>query len=112
MFALAGYMQRPKETFLNRILRKSKRMSKRSKTTADLYSSDDLRFISSLCHDQQRQIEELKRKLQVLQNQYKRANRNIYHLNAPKLKGKSSRKSAGDAKRVKTTKDNSFSIIL
>ena len=109
IFALAGYLKKPKQTFAKRVFGKVK-LLKRSKTTPDLTKSDELQLMSNLCFQQQVEIEKLKRQVEALADQYERANRQIYHQNAPK--SKALRRRSSSRRQIAQKKENSFSIIL
>ena len=109
IFALAGYLKKPKQTFAKRVFGKVK-LLKRSKTTADLTKSDELEFMTNLSCQQEDEIKKLKREVEALTEQYERANRHIYQQNAPKCKVLR-RKSLVRSQTVRTEK-NKFSIVL
>ena len=108
IFALVGYLKKPKETFG---WSKKLKMSKKSKSTSQLDGIRELRFMTDLCMQQQSEIEELKSQVHTLKDQYDRANRNIYRANAPKAI-KRRRGSMKRAEAVRSIVDNSFSILL
>ena len=85
IFAVSGYLKKPKQTFSKRVFGKVN-LLKRSKTTADLTKNDELQLLTNVCCQQQDEIEKLKREIEVLTEQYERANRHIYQQNAPKSK--------------------------
>ena len=111
MFALVGYLKKPKTSFGRGIFRKSKMPKKMSKSTNALDDIRDVRFMTELCSQQQDEIENLKKQVQTLKERYNRANRSIYQSNAPKTT-KLPRRSIKRLEAVKSINENSFSLLL
>jgi len=110
IFAIVGHMKKPKTSFVKKLSKKASFAVRKSKTTSDLTKTSEMEFMTELCFEQQREIENLKKEIQFLNDQYKRANRCIYQQNAPNSKLR--RKSSKIVENQRIKNDNSFSIIL
>ena len=111
IFAIVGHLKKPKTSFIKK-LSKHASFAKKSKTTTDLQKNAEMEFMTQVCFEQQREIENLKKEIQMLKNQYQRANRQIYQQNAPKVARRRSSRRSGVRPLDQCKNENSFSIIL
>ena len=105
-----GSLKRTKKSLQKNLTKKSKRKIF-SKSTAVLQNDCEMKFMTALCFQQEREIENLRVEIEILKEQFQRANRHIYQQNAPNAKV-ARRRSSKQVEFVKNTSEQSFSIIL